>query len=75
MIRLFLVLFCFGFYCDNNNVVMDAEGNPHIDADATDSDKKASSLEDKVNPDEKKSENKDGIVNNTLKSKNADVLR
>lgn len=72
----------FGFFAENNNIVIDAEGEPHIDAGADNPDNKPLTLEDKskgtkdnnaVKADEEG--NKDGIENDTLQSKNAEVLK
>lgn len=76
MKKLFFVLFLSGFFCDNNDVVVDAEGVPHVDSEAaSDPANKPSTLEDKSNVQTSDAENKDGIENDTLKSKNAEVLK
>ena len=72
MKKLFLILFCFGFFCDGNNIGIDAEGNPYIESDAEAEGNKASTLDDKSNHEDKKD---DGIIDDSLKAKNADVLK
>lgn len=75
MKKLFFSLFFFGFVC-SNNVVVDAEGVPHVDSEASNPANKPSTLDDKSKESSSsKVKNKDGIENDTLKSKNAEVLK
>lgn len=75
MKKLFFVLLFFSFYCDNN-VVVDAEGELHVSNDASNPENKPSTLDDKSKVSSSEGvKNKDGIENNTLQSKNAEVLK
>lgn len=76
MKKLFFVVFSFVFLCDNNDVVVDAEGVPHVDSEASNPANKPSTLEDKSKDNAAVDvKNEDGIENDTLKSKNAEVLK